>query len=112
MSADPLADSGSAPAADDLRVEWRTALAIAAGLICLFTVQNSVTTPVVRPDQTFGDVFVRQVIVWGVWLPLLPLIVANAKRARASRPLTAWIVVRQMYTATWIALLHGATSDT
>src|SRR5262245_13641739 len=67
------------PATSQPRVDWRLATMCAAVLTVLFTVQQSVN----RTEAThasFPLIFARQIVVWGVWLMLTPLIVAAARR--------------------------------
>ena len=65
---------------DSPRVDWRLAVMSAAVLVVLFTLQGAVATQPGAKPTPIGLVFTRQIIVWGVWLALTPLVIAVARR--------------------------------
>jgi two-component system, LytTR family, sensor kinase len=106
----PSAAHADAP--PEVRVDWRIPTAVAAGLVLLFTVQNSIAPPGPRVNTSFGRTFGVQVVHWGAWLVLSPLIFASARRWRRRPRLTAGSVLRQFLTSLGVAFLHSAVAGT
>jgi sensor histidine kinase YesM len=88
------------------RVDWRLATMCAAVLTLLFTIQQAVN----RTEATSADlalIVTRQVIVWGVWLVLTPLIIAVARRYPfGERSRTRW-VLGQLLLGGVISFVHS-----
>ena len=84
------------------KISWRLAIAAAACLTLIFSVQNWAQT-----DATMGLSMVRQIIVWGLWLVLLPFVVRSArKRPFDETPRRQWMW-GLVWTGLSYALLHG-----
>lgn len=99
-------------AEDDLpvvRIDWRIAIASAAGLAILFAAGN---TSVLGFRQSFATKLAGQSLSWGIWLVLLPLVFAVAARTHG-RSLRDWRNVSvQIVASVAIALLHGVVIAT
>lgn len=67
------------PATSEPRVDWRLATMCAVVLTVLFTVQQYLNRTQAT-HTSFLLILARQIIVWGVWLMLMPLIAAAARR--------------------------------
>src|SRR5262245_3799289 len=96
----------------DVRVDWRIAAGVAAGLALLFTAQNYVAPSVARSGASFQRLLVLQVIVWGVWLALSPWIFAIARKWRRSRRFTIADFVGQAFMAFVVAVVHAILAGT
>lgn len=85
------------------RVDARLAVSAVLCLIAIFSVQNWAQTA----DATIGLSLIRQTIVWGIWLILLPLVVRSArKRPFDETPHGRWIAAL-LWAGLWFAVLHG-----
>jgi two-component system, LytTR family, sensor kinase len=85
---------------------------VAAALTLLFSIQNYLAPSVQRGGQSFGRTLLLQVIIWGSWLVLTPLVFAAARRWRREPRLTAGIILRQFLGSLGVALLHSALAGT
>jgi sensor histidine kinase YesM len=87
------------------RVSWRVATAFAIVLTAVFAAQNLLAT-----DVDPAVVFIRQAIIWGLWLALTPSIISAARRyPLEERPTWKWIR-KQLLIGGGFALLHGFCS--
>jgi two-component system LytT family sensor kinase len=90
--------------AQPLRVNWKVAVACALALIVVFSTQNGAVLGGAAARQSFvGDV-ASQVLGWGIWLLLLPLVFAIGARARI-HGLTTRNVALQLLAGMGVALL-------
>ena len=89
---------------DAVRIDWRIAIASAAGLSLVFATQN---TAVLGFRQSFPTKLAAQSLSWAIWLVLLPLIFAISARAHR-RGLRDWrSLALQIAAGIAIAALHG-----
>jgi hypothetical protein len=89
---------------DAVRIDWRIAIASAAGLALVFATQN---TAVLGFRQSFPSKLAAQSLSWAIWLGLLPLIFAISARAHR-RGLRNWPnLARQIAAGVAIAVAHG-----
>ena len=95
-----------------MRVNWRLVSCGAAVLIVLFTIQNYLVPTVARGSQSLGRTFGVQVIVWGTWLLLSPLIFRAARRWRRDRQVTVGSTFRQARYCLGVTLLHATIAST
>ena len=93
---------------DELRVDWRIAAGVAAGLALLFTAQTYVAPSIARGGASFERLLQLQVIVWSVWFALSPWIFAIARKWRRSRRYTAAGFAWQAVMAFVVAVVHAA----
>lgn len=96
----------------DVRVDWRIAAGVAAGLALLFAAQSYVAPGVSRAGASFQRLLALQVIVWGVWLALSPLIFAIARNWRRSRRFTVADFAGQTVIAFIVAVVHAGLAGT
>jgi two-component system LytT family sensor kinase len=89
---------------DRVRIDWRIAIASAAGLALVFATQN---TAVLGFRQSFPTKLAAQSLSWAIWLVLLPLIFAISARAHR-RGLRDWRALALQITAgVVVAAMHG-----
>src|SRR5690349_9880123 len=89
---------------DAPRVNWRLAVTCTAILILLFGIQSWASAPNV---PSFAVAIERQTVVWGIWLALVPLVIAAARRypfvgAQRKR----WLL-QQFLLATAFSVVHS-----
>ena len=91
------------------RIPWTVSVIGALVLALLFTVQNYFVPARAPRGWSLGEVFLNQVLVWGIWLVLLPVIfrAAHALRRRPGAPLS-WLA--QAGVAVTAALLHAVAA--
>jgi sensor histidine kinase YesM len=89
---------------DAPRVDWRLATTCTAILILLFGIQSWVSGVNV---PSFAVALERQSIVWGVWLALVPLVVATARRYPFVGALRKRWLLQQFLLATAFAIIHS-----
>ena len=66
----------SAPASPALRVNWTIAIACVTLLALLFSTQNPAILGL--PSRPYWETLLSQVLNWGLWLPLLPVVLSVA----------------------------------
>ena len=109
---DAMAYATPSPPRSAVRIDWRIAVTCAAGLTILFAIQNDLAPAIARPNLTLGDHVVLQLIIWFVWLALLPLIWHLARRAREGGRITALVVAQQILYAVGVSVLHSIVAGT
>jgi signal transduction histidine kinase len=96
----------------DVRVNWRVAAGASVVLMALFTFQNYLTPRVSRGSSSLALTFALQLIIWGLWLALCPLIFAIARRWRRSGRFGAGVIVKQLLVGFGVSALHAALAGT
>ena len=84
---------------------WRKAVWAAASLAALFAAHNSYIPGNNPPDWTTTEILINQIIVWTIWLALLPVILAAARLWWASRRGPA-AVITQVVIGVAMSMLH------
>jgi two-component system, LytTR family, sensor kinase len=88
------------------RIEWRVAIAGAVALTLLFSLQQSSGLQG-RREVGFATALALQMIVWGLWLALLPLVLRVARlHPLEARPTPAW-VARSVIAGLTFVLVHS-----
>jgi two-component sensor histidine kinase len=86
------------------RIHWGLVIGVVLALTLLFGVQTYLN----QENLTFGGALARQLIVWGAWVPLLPFIIAAARKWRRVGRLSPGIVITQAIIGLCIAMLSSS----
>jgi two-component system, LytTR family, sensor kinase len=88
------------------KIDIRLALTATVSLVAIFSVQNWAQSN----DGSFTLSLVRQTVVWGLWLVMLPLVLRSArKRPVVDTPRGPWIA-SLFWVGLSFAAVHGALS--
>ena len=105
----PASLLNATPTPASVRVDWRVAVACAAGLTFLFSAQN---INVFGTRQPWSQRLETQALGWGLWLVLTPLVFSVAALAH-TRPLKNFRTIGfQLAGAVALPVLHGASVAT
>jgi two-component system LytT family sensor kinase len=95
-----------------VRVDWRFAVGVTAGLSLLFGLQNYLAPTVRRGSDSFVVSLGQQVVTWATWLLLSPLVFWAARRWRAGRSISASTFLTQGVMCVVVSLLHSLVAGT